>query len=126
MNHVAPASGRPVRDIAANERDGGPIPNDEAKVNILVVDDQPDKLLVYETVLADLGENIVAAKSGEEALKHMLRSEFAVVLLDVNMPTMDGFETAAYPVAANGAYADYFLTAFGDDLRSAHVNIWVR
>jgi hypothetical protein len=54
MNHVAPASGRLVRDVAANERDGGPIPHDEGKVNILVVDDQPDKLLVYETVLADL------------------------------------------------------------------------
>jgi signal transduction histidine kinase/DNA-binding response OmpR family regulator len=122
MNHVAPASGRPVRDIAANERDGGPIPHDEGKVNILVVDDQPDKLLVYETVLADLGENIVAAKSGEEALKHMLRSEFAVVLLDVNMPTMDGFETAAL-IRGRRQMAHtpiIFITAFGDDMRSAH------
>src|ERR1700682_442890 len=94
MNNVAPTAGGALRDIAENERDGGAIPNDDRKVNILVVDAQPDKLLVYETVLADLGENIVAARSGEEALKHMLRSVFAVVLLDVHMPLMDGFETA--------------------------------
>ena len=122
MNHVAPASGRPMRDVAANERDGGPIPHDDGKVNILVVDDQPDKLLVYETVLADLGENIVAARSGEEALKHMLRSEFAVVLLDVNMPLMDGFETAAL-IRGRKQVAHtpiIFITAFGDDMRSAH------
>jgi len=122
MNNVAPTAGRAVRDIAANERDGGPIPNDNRKVNILVVDDQPDKLLVYETVLADLGENIVAARSGEEALKHMLRSEFAVVLLDVNMPLMDGFETAAL-IRGRKQVAHtpiIFITAFGDDMRSAH------
>src|ERR1700682_2254726 len=122
MNNAAPTAGRAVRDIAANERDGGPIPNDDRKVNILVVDDQPDKLLVYETVLADLGENIVAARSGEEALKHMLRSEFAVVLLDVNMPLMDGFETAAL-IRGRKQVAHtpiIFITAFGDDMRSAH------
>ena len=122
MNNAAPTAGRAVRDIAANERDGGPIPNDDRKVNILVVDDQPDKLLVYETVLADLGENIVSARSGEEALKHMLHSEFAVVLLDVNMPLMDGFETAAL-IRGRKQVAHtpiIFITAFGDDMRSAH------
>lgn len=65
------------------------------KVNILVVDDRPDKLLTYEVMLAELNENIVRAKSGAEALRCLLRDDFAVILLDVNMPGMDGFETAA-------------------------------
>jgi signal transduction histidine kinase len=64
-------------------------------VNILLVDDQPGKLLSYETILADLGENLVRANSGNEALGALLRSEFAVVLVDVCMPELDGFELAA-------------------------------
>ena len=63
--------------------------NDE-KVNILVVDDLPEKLLVLETVLEGLGQNVVTALSGREALRHLLEQEFAVILLDVNMPDMDG------------------------------------
>ncbi|PTY05113.1 hybrid sensor histidine kinase/response regulator [Opitutaceae bacterium EW11] len=63
-------------------------------INILVVDDAPDKLLALETVLGDLGQNVVKAGSGTEALRHLLREEFAVILLDVNMPGMDGFEAA--------------------------------
>lgn len=62
--------------------------------NILIVDDRPDKLLAMETIIADLGQNIVKASSGREALRHLLNQEFAVILLDVNMPVMDGFETA--------------------------------
>src|SRR5205085_8539408 len=65
------------------------------KVNILAVDDNPDKLLALEAVLSELGERIVTANSGREALRALLNDEFAVVLLDVNMPGMDGFETAA-------------------------------
>jgi signal transduction histidine kinase/DNA-binding response OmpR family regulator len=74
-----------------------PIPKDSAdgKVNILVVDDRPDKLLAYETVLAELNQNLVRATSGKEALRRLLKQDFAVILLDVNMPIMDGFETAA-------------------------------
>ncbi len=64
------------------------------KINILVVDDAPDKLLSLETVLADLNQNVVTATSGTEALRKLLKQEFAVILLDVNMPGMDGFETA--------------------------------
>jgi signal transduction histidine kinase len=64
------------------------------KVNILLVDDQPARLLTYQTVLADLGQNLVAVRSGAEALQKLMAEEFAVVLLDVSMPDMDGFETA--------------------------------
>jgi signal transduction histidine kinase/DNA-binding response OmpR family regulator len=67
----------------------------EEKVNILLVDDRPDKLLTYEVILSELNENIVRAKSGGEALRWLLRKDFAVILLDVNMPGMDGFETAS-------------------------------
>jgi signal transduction histidine kinase len=67
---------------------------DDNKVNILLVDDQPARLLSYETILADLGQNLVQARSGVEALKCLMEDEFAVVLLDVSMPEMDGFETA--------------------------------
>ena len=63
--------------------------------NILLVDDQPARLLVYQSILSTLGQNLVCARSGVEALEQLLRAEFAVVLLDVSMPGMDGFETAA-------------------------------
>lgn len=69
--------------------------NPEEKVNILLVDDQPARLLSYETILADLGQNLVQARSGLEALEKLMRDDFAVVLLDVSMPGMDGFETAS-------------------------------
>ena len=64
-------------------------------VNILLVDDQPAKLLSYEAVLAPLGEHLIKASSGREALEHLLKSEIAVVLIDVCMPELDGFELAA-------------------------------
>jgi len=64
------------------------------RINILIVDDSPDKLLALETVLTDLRQNVVCVNSGSEALRVLLRQEFAVILLDVNMPLMDGFETA--------------------------------
>src|SRR5947199_8901604 len=66
----------------------------EEKVNILIVDDRPDKLLTYDVMLAELNENIVRANSGREALRCLLQEDFAVSLVDVNMPGMDGFETA--------------------------------
>jgi signal transduction histidine kinase/response regulator RpfG family c-di-GMP phosphodiesterase len=69
-------------------------PADE-KVSILIVDDRPDKLLAHEVVLSELKQNLVRATSGKEALRCLLKQDFAVILLDVNMPGMDGFETAA-------------------------------
>lgn len=65
------------------------------RVNILLVDDQPARLLSYEAILGDLGQNLIRAGSGIEALEQVMRHEFAVILLDVSMPGMDGFETAA-------------------------------
>lgn len=65
------------------------------RVNILLVDDQPAKLLSYEVILRDLDENLIKAQSGREALEQILKNEIAVVLLDVVMPDMDGFELAA-------------------------------
>jgi CheY-like chemotaxis protein len=64
------------------------------KVNVLLVDDQPARLLTYETILSELGQNLVRAGSGLEALDKLMKDEFAVVLLDVSMPDMDGFEAA--------------------------------
>jgi signal transduction histidine kinase len=64
------------------------------KVNILLVDDQPARLLTYESILGSLNQNLITASSGLEALDKLMRIEFAVVLLDVSMPEMDGFEAA--------------------------------
>jgi two-component system, LuxR family, sensor kinase FixL len=64
-------------------------------LNILMVDDQPQKLLAYEALLAGLGERLLRAQTGNQAFEILLREEVAVILLDVNMPGMDGFETAA-------------------------------
>jgi len=65
------------------------------RVNILLVDDRPDKLMALETILASLGQNLVLARSGTEALRFLLQQEFALIMLDVSMPGMDGFETAS-------------------------------
>src|SRR2546426_12250317 len=64
------------------------------KANILLVDDHPGKLLSYQAILDGMGGNLVLAHSGREALQCLLKDEFALILLDVVMPEMDGFETA--------------------------------
>lgn len=64
------------------------------RVNVLLVDDQPGKLLSYEVMLAELDENLVAVSSAREALAYLLKSEVAVILVDVCMPELDGFELA--------------------------------
>ena len=66
----------------------------DEKINILIVDDQAGKLLSYEAMLDELGENLIKAHSGMEALEHLLKTDIALVLMDVSMPGMDGFETA--------------------------------
>src|SRR5262245_50942932 len=94
---------------------------DADKTNILIVDDLPEKLLVYRSVLDDLGQNIIAVGSGGEALRQVLRHDFAVILLDVQMPGMDGFETAQLiRQRKRSAHTPIiFLTAFADELRTA-------
>jgi PAS domain S-box-containing protein len=64
------------------------------KVNILMVDDQPGKLLSYEAILSELGENLITATSAKEALEKLLKTDVAIVLMDVSMPEIDGFELA--------------------------------
>ena len=90
-------------------------------VDILVVDDDPRKLIAFEAILADVGQNVVMASSGRETLKCLLRRDFAVILLDVNMPEMDGFETAA--LIRERARSEHipiiFVTASGDETHSA-------
>ncbi len=92
----------------------------DEKVNILIVDDLPDKLLVFATVLEELGQNLVFVKSGREALREVLQREFAVILLDVNMPEIDGFETAAllrqYKRSADTPII--FITSFADEIQT--------
>jgi PAS domain S-box-containing protein len=68
--------------------------DDSADLNVLLVDDQPARLLTYESLLAGVGVTCVRALSGEEALSRLLKQSFALILLDVSMPGMDGFETA--------------------------------
>src|ERR1700686_2565320 len=65
------------------------------KVNVLLVDDQPDKLLAYEVILHELHENLVKTSSAREALQFLLKKDVAVILIDVCMPELDGFELAA-------------------------------
>jgi signal transduction histidine kinase/DNA-binding response OmpR family regulator len=98
----------------------------DEKVNILVVDDLPDKRLAFQVVLEELGQNLVMASSGAEALRELLQREFAVILLDVNMPDIDGIETAELirqhkktahtPIIFVTAYADEMQTARGYQL----------
>jgi PAS domain S-box-containing protein len=80
-------------------RDGGPSSLSKTpakhKANILLVDDRADKILALEAILSSLGENIVTVRSGKDALRLLLKQDFAVILLDVSMPVMDGFETAS-------------------------------
>src|ERR1043165_8574845 len=91
------------------------------KTNILIVADLTDKLLVLESILTELGQNIIVARSGEEALLQVLRYEFAVILLDVNMPSMDGYETAAMiRKRRRSAHTPIiFITSYADELHKA-------
>ncbi|WP_342593303.1 hybrid sensor histidine kinase/response regulator [Ramlibacter agri] len=90
------------------------------KVNILVVDDLPEKHVVFSSILEDLGQNIVSARSGQEALKYILEMEFAVILLDVNMPDIDGLETASLirQYKKSSQTPIVFITAYVDELQA--------
>src|SRR5262245_33873969 len=90
------------------------------KANILVVDDLPEKLLVVESILEELEQNVVTARSGAEALRRVLEQEFAVILLDVNMPGIDGYETAALiRQRKRSAHTPIiFITAYADDMNT--------
>jgi two-component system, sensor histidine kinase and response regulator len=89
LDGVEPGADEPADVVAAAEA----CPSGD-RANILLVDDRRDKCLAMETVLAELGQNIVTVHSGKEALRLLLERDFAVILLDVNMPGLDGFETA--------------------------------
>ena len=93
----------------------------DIKTNILIVDDLPEKHLTYRAILEELGQNIVEAHSGADALKKILQDDFAVVLLDVNMPGMDGLETARliHQRKRSSSVPIIFLTAFADEVRMA-------
>jgi two-component system, sensor histidine kinase and response regulator len=105
VSEVGPAAGAPpeaspasatVPARAASAGESAPTaPSPEDRVNILLVDDQPANLVALEAMLQGLGQNLIRAQSGREALKWLLTHDFAVILLDVKMPDMDGFETAA-------------------------------
>lgn len=97
---------------------GGP---SALRTKILIVDDLPEKFLAFEAILEDLGQSLVYAASGAEALKLVLRDDFAVILLDVNMPGMDGFEAASLIRRRRKSASTpiIFLTAFADEIRIA-------
>src|SRR4029078_12057190 len=96
------------------------------KSHILIVDDLPEKLLVFKTILEELDQNLIMVRSGSEALKEILHREFAGILLDVNMPDIDGLETAKLirqykrsapqPILLITAHADEMQTAQGYSL----------
>ncbi len=89
--------------------------------NVLIVDDRLDKRVVFRTILEELDQNIVTASSGEEALRWLLDNECAVILLDVNMPGMDGLETAELIRSRRkSAHTPIiFITAFADEMHTA-------
>ncbi len=111
----------PVPAITSHEETalGAATPLDRS--NILIVDDRLDKRVVFRTILEELDQNIVTASSGEEALRWLLDNECAVILLDVNMPGMDGLETAELIRARRkSAHTPIiFITAFADEMHTA-------
>ena len=105
----------PLTQIDDLDNDAG------GRSSILIVDDLPEQRLVIETILADLGQELVFAHSGSDALREVLKREFAVILLDVNMPDIDGFETAQlirrYKRSAHTPII--FVTAYADEMQTA-------
>ena len=94
-------------------------PEEAKRANLLLVDDRPENLVALEAILEPLGQNLVKANSGREALKHLLTEDFALILLDVQMPEMDGFETAALIKEREKSrhVPIIFITAISTDVR---------
>jgi signal transduction histidine kinase/DNA-binding response OmpR family regulator len=92
----------------------------DARVNILVVDDLQEKHVVFGSILEELGQNVVSARSGKEALRFVLEMDFAVILLDVNMPDIDGLETARLlrQYKRTSATPILFITAYVDEVQA--------
>jgi CheY-like chemotaxis protein len=92
------------------------------RAKVLLVDDRPENLLALEAILAPMDVDLVRANSGEEALRALLQAEFALILLDAQMPGMDGFDTAARIKRRNRTkdVPIIFLTAFGEDPNSSY------
>jgi signal transduction histidine kinase len=109
----------PVRTPLEDAGAGAAAPVERS--NILIVDDRLDKRVVFRTILEELDQNIVTASSGEEALRWLLDNDCAVILLDVNMPGMDGLETAELIRARRkSAHTPIiFITAFADEMHTA-------
>ncbi len=110
--------------ISTSRNDTEPTPSaveDADRVKILIVDDLPENRMAYCAILEELGQEIVTAGSGRDALKLVLQHEFAVILLDVNLPEMDGFEIATLIRSRRGSARTpiIFLTAFTDEVRMA-------
>src|SRR3954464_3721110 len=103
--------------VTATQRDTTAPAAEREKANILVVDDLDVQHVVFRSILDELGQNIVSARSGQEALRYILEMEFAVILLDVNMPDIDGLETAQlirqYKKSAQTPIV--FITAYVDE-----------
>ena len=92
------------------------------RAKVLLVDDRPENLLELEAILAPLNLDLVRANSGEEALRALLQADFALILLDAQMPGMDGFDTAARIKRRNRTkdVPIIFLTAFAEDPNSSY------
>ncbi len=107
---------KPKASAAANE--SAPAEGEAPREYILLVDDRPANLMVYKSILEELGQTMITASSGEEALKLVLKHDFAVILLDVNMPTMNGFDTANLirKRRKSASTPIIFLTAFNDEM----------
>ncbi|MEA2355419.1 MAG: hypothetical protein QOD61_1548 [Solirubrobacteraceae bacterium] len=121
---VVDAASNPRGPAASSPRESrvpaGPTPGSgpATGVNVLLVDDHDENLLALSAVLEPLGETLVLARSGAEALHHLLREDFGLILLDVHMPGLGGFETARYITARQRTrhIPIIFLTAFASDV----------
>jgi signal transduction histidine kinase/DNA-binding response OmpR family regulator len=116
-SHTPRANPLSATGESASAREAGEGPD---RANILIVDDRADKLLVYRTLLDELQQNIYTASSGDDALRQVLERDFALILLDVNMPGLDGLETAALIRGRRkSAHTPIILVTadYGDELR---------